>query len=139
MHGSRGLFMLKKCTALVALAMAGFMAALASAEAQENTADQLTGKLVITGSSTMAPRIAEMGKLFETLHPKSRVDVQTGGSSRGITDAKQGLADIGMSSRLLKDEEKGDLVTYILARDGVCLLIHKSNPIEALTDQQIVD
>jgi phosphate transport system substrate-binding protein len=119
--------------------MAALMCVPPSAGAQGTAADQLTGKLVITGSSTMAPLIAEIGKRFESLNPKVRVDVQTGGSARGITDAKQGLADIGMSSRLLKDEEKADLVTYILARDGVCFLVHKSNPVEALTDQQIVD
>lgn len=139
MNRCHALFMLKKYAALVALSMAVLICVPASAGAQAAATDQLTGKLVITGSSTMAPLIAEIGKRFESLHPKVRVDVQTGGSSRGITDAKQGLADIGMSSRLLKDEEKADLVTYILARDGVCFLVHKSNPIEALTDQQIVD
>lgn len=132
-------FILVRCAALVALSMAVLMWVPTLAGAQATATDQLTGKLVITGSSTIAPLIAEIGKRFESLHPKVRVDVQTGGSSRGITDAKQGLADIGMSSRLLKDEEKADLVTYFLARDGVCFLVHKSNPIEALTDQQIVD
>jgi len=132
-------FVLKQYAVLVALSMATLMCVPVSAGAQGNPSEQLSGKLVITGSSTMAPLIVEIGKRFESLHPKVRVDVQTGGSSRGITDAKQELADIGMSSRLLKDEEKADLVTYILARDGVCFLVHKSNPIEALTDQQIVD
>lgn len=50
-------------------------------------ADQLSGKLVVTGASTLAPLIAEIGKRFESLYPKVRVDVQTGGSSRGIADA----------------------------------------------------
>ena len=139
MNRCHTVFMLKRCADLVALSMAVLMCVPTSAGAQATATDQLTGKLVITGSSTIAPLIAEIGKRFESLHPKVRVDVQTGGSSRGITDAKEGLADIGMSSRLLKDEEKADLVTYILARDGVCFLVHKSNPIEALTDQQIVD
>lgn len=74
-----------------------------SAGAQAIAADPPTGKPMITGSSTIAPLIAEIGKRFESFHPKVRVDVQTGGSSRGITDAKQGLADIGLSSRLLKE------------------------------------
>ena len=62
-------------------------------------------KLVISGSSTMAPLIAEIGKRFENLHPGTRVDVQTGGSSRGIADTVNGLADIGMVSRALKPQE----------------------------------
>ena len=63
-------------------------------------------KIVITGSSTVAPLIAEIGKRFEEKNPGVRVDVQTGGSSRGINDARSGLANIGMASRALKDGEK---------------------------------
>ena len=95
------------------------------------------GRLVITGSSTIAPLASEIGKRFESLHPGVRVDVQTGGSSRGIADAREGLADIGMSSRALKEQEKDGLVSYVLARDGVCFLVHKDNPIKELSDQQI--
>jgi phosphate transport system substrate-binding protein len=34
-------------------------------------------KLVLTGSSTVAPLAAEIGKRFESLHSNVRVDVQT--------------------------------------------------------------
>jgi phosphate transport system substrate-binding protein len=108
-----------------------------SAMAQTGTSDQLSGKLVITGSSTVAPLIAEIGKRFERLYPKVRVDVQTGGSSRGVADARQGLADIGMVSRAMKDEEK-DLHAFPVARDGVGLILHKDNPVQALTDEQVI-
>jgi phosphate transport system substrate-binding protein len=67
------------------------------------TSDRLQGKLVITGSTTVAPLAAEIGKRFESEHPAVRVDVQTGGSSRGIADARTGVADIGMASRSLKE------------------------------------
>lgn len=108
-----------------------------SAMAQTGTSDQLSGKLVITGSSTVAPLIAEIGKRFESLYPKVRVDVQTGGSSRGVADARQGLADIGMVSRAMKDEEK-DLHAFPVARDGVGIILHKENPIQSLTDEQVI-
>ncbi|MGH7884890.1 MAG: phosphate ABC transporter substrate-binding protein [Thermodesulfobacteriota bacterium] len=100
--------------------------------------DQLSGKLVLTGSSTVAPLASEIGKRFETLHPGVRVDVQTGGSSRGITDAREGLADIGMVSRALDDNEK-DLNSFIIARDGICIILHKTNQVEELTDEEVVD
>lgn len=61
-----------------------------------------TPPLVITGSSTVAPLAAEIAKRFESLHPGTRIDVQTGGSSRGIADARSGVADIGLVSRSLK-------------------------------------
>src|SRR6185503_4103802 len=80
------------------------------------------GKLVLTGSSTVAPLAAEIGKRFESLHPGVRVDVQSGGSGRGITDSRQGLADIGLVSRALKDDEK-DLLSFPIANDGVCVIL----------------
>ncbi|MDT0496642.1 hypothetical protein RM530_04605 [Algiphilus sp. W345] len=49
-------------------------------------------KLVLTGSSTVAPLAAELGKRFEQQQPGTRIDVQSGGSSRGVQDARSGLA-----------------------------------------------
>ncbi len=97
----------------------------------------IKGKLVITGSSTIAPLAVEMGKRFEKLHPGVRVDVQSGGSSRGVTDARQGLADIGMVSRGLHPEEK-DLVGTPVALDGVAVILHKSNPVARLSKEQLI-
>ncbi len=96
------------------------------------------GKLVITGSSTMAPLVAEIGKRFEARHPDVRVDVQTGGSSRGIADVIKGLADIGMASRALKPEER-HLFGHVLAHDGITVILHRKNPVQALTDDHIRD
>ena len=95
-------------------------------------------KLVITGSSTIAPLVAEIGKRFETIHPQWRVDVQTGGSSRGISDARQNLADIGMASRSLKGEEQ-DLHGTVIAYDGIGFIVHRSNPVDALQPQDVID
>ena len=47
-------------------------------------------KLTITGSSTVAPLTSEIAKKFESENPGIRIDVQTGGSSRGLADATQG-------------------------------------------------
>ncbi len=95
-------------------------------------------KLVLTGSSTLAPLATEIGKRFERQNPGVRVDVQSGGSSRGITDARSGLADIGLVSRALKEEEK-DLKSFTVARDGIGMIVHKSNPVRELSDRQIID
>ncbi|WP_243748659.1 phosphate ABC transporter substrate-binding protein [Pseudomaricurvus alcaniphilus] len=94
-------------------------------------------RLVLTGSSTVAPLALEMAKRYEQQHPGVRIDVQTGGSSRGILDARRGLADIGMVSRALQATE-GDLTAYTIAMDGIGIIVHRSNSVAALTDQQIV-
>ena len=93
-------------------------------------------KLVLTGSSTVAPLALEIGKRFEQQNPGVRVDVQSGGSSRGVADARSGLADIGMVSRALKPDES-DLVAHSIAIDGIGIILHRDNPISSLSDAQI--
>lgn len=93
-------------------------------------------RLVLTGSSTMAPLALEIGKRFEQRNPGVRVDVQAGGSSRGIADTRAGLADIGMVSRALRRQEN-DLVPYAIALDGVGIILHRDNPVASLSDGQI--
>ncbi|NEQ54150.1 MAG: phosphate ABC transporter substrate-binding protein [Leptolyngbya sp. SIO3F4] len=99
---------------------------------------ELQGKVILTGSSTVAPLAAELGKRFEAENPQVRIDVQTGGSSRGLADTRTGQADIGMMSRDLADDET-DVTAHAIARDGVAIIIHKNNPVTELSPQQIVD
>ncbi|RME67315.1 MAG: phosphate ABC transporter substrate-binding protein, partial [Alphaproteobacteria bacterium] len=66
-----------------------------------------------------------------------RVDVQTGGSARGLVDARSGLADIGMVSRALKADES-DLMGHVIAIDGIGMIVHAGNPVQALSRQQII-
>ncbi|MDH3326873.1 MAG: phosphate ABC transporter substrate-binding protein [Gammaproteobacteria bacterium] len=97
---------------------------------------QLSGKLNITGSSTIAPLAAELAAIFESKNPQLRINVQTGGSSRGLADIRQGVSDIGMVSRKLKTEEN-DIQAHLLANDGISIIVHKDNPITSLTEEQI--
>lgn len=94
-------------------------------------------QITATGSSTIAPLMAEIGKSFEKAHPNVRVEVQSGGTSRGITDVRQGSARIGMVSRELHPDEK-DLESQLIGYDGVGMIVHQSNPIKALTREQVV-
>jgi len=93
--------------------------------------------LTITGSSTIAPLALEIAKRFEVSHPGTRVEVQSGGTSRGVSDVRQGLAQIGMVSRALKADET-DLLPVLIARDGVAMIAHSTNPVSALSKDQVV-
>jgi phosphate transport system substrate-binding protein len=94
-------------------------------------------RLTITGSSTMAPLITDMAELFEK-QAGVRVDVQSGGSGRGINDTLTGLAQIGMSSRALtSDEVESGLVAHTIAWDGIAVIVHKDNPLAELDREQI--
>lgn len=93
--------------------------------------------LTITGSSTMAPLIAEVAMSFEA-ESGQRVDVQSGGSGRGIHDVLNGLAQIGMSSRALTgEEEAAGLIAHTVAWDGIVLIVNRANPVSELTRQQV--
>ncbi len=118
------------------LGIAALVSAIAapSAFAKSN----LSGKLTLTGSSAIAPLAGELAKKFEELHPDVRIDVQSGGSSRGITDVRQALADIGMISRGLNEKEK-DLQSHTIALDGIGIILNSANPVQALTKDQIVE
>lgn len=95
--------------------------------------------LTLTGSSTVAPLASEIARRYETQSPGVRIDVQAGGSSRGIADARAGTADIGMASRALKADEADDLVAHTIARDGVAIILHAANSVAGLTDDQVRD
>lgn len=136
MNGSWKMHAVKALSALLCLA---FVCAIAEAAEKRTAASgALSGRLLLSGSSTMAPLMKEIGKRFQALHPNVRIEVQAGGSERGIGDVRGGKADIGMVSRALTGQES-DLYGFPIARDGVCLILHRENPVRTLTDRQVAD
>ena len=93
-------------------------------------------KLVITGSSTIAPVMADIASDFESANPGIQVNVQSGGSSRGIADVERGTADIGMASRDLREEES-HLNQHTFARDGITMIVHADNPLDSLDTETV--
>jgi len=88
------------------------------------------GGLTVAGSTSIQPFADRWAEIYQRLHPERIVNVQGGGSSAGIQAARSGAAQIGMSSRELKPEEK-DLTEYIMARDGLAVVVH---PLNSLRD-----
>lgn len=93
-------------------------------------------RLITTGSSTVAPLISEIAKRYEDNHPGTRIDVETGGSTRGVTDARRGAVSFGMASRALKEDEN-DLQAHTIAWDGVAMIVNSANKIPELSSEQI--
>ncbi|WP_039763589.1 phosphate ABC transporter substrate-binding protein [Caldicellulosiruptor sp. F32] len=92
--------------------------------------------ITVAGSTSVQPLADDLAKAFMQEHPETKIEVQGGGSAVGIKSARDGVADIGMSSRELKPEEKG-LNEFKIAVDGIAVVVHPSNPIKNLTLQQI--
>lgn len=115
-----------------------FQVLLLSALLLSNSLFAANERLTITGSSTVAPLALEIAKRFERTYPGTRIDVQAGGSSRGIADARSGRADLGMVSRALNPSEI-DLTSHPIAKDGIGIIVHASNAVTELSEQEIVN
>ena len=94
--------------------------------------------VIVAGSTSVQPYAEVLAEEYMVLHPGIDIDIQGGGSAAGITAAGSGTADIGMSSREMKDTEKG--LWYVeIAKDGLAVIVNSSNPIQSLTLDQIRD
>jgi phosphate transport system substrate-binding protein len=94
------------------------------------------GALEVIGSTSIEPFAEMLAQEYEKAHPGHYINVQGGGSTAGIQAAINGIADIGMCSRGLKAEETG-FKDFVIARDGLAVVIHPSNPVGNLSLAQI--
>lgn len=90
-------------------------------------------KLTIAGSTSVTPLMEKLVEAYKAKNPKVEIDIQSNGSSAGMTAAMEGTAQIGMASRELKDEEKKALDFTVIARDGIAVIVNKENPDEDIT------
>ena len=100
----------------------------------------LEGKLDIAGGTAHIPVMTQAARDIMTFNPKIRITVAGGGSGVGVKQVGEGLAQIGNTGRPLKasEIEKFGLVSFPFAIDGVALAVHPSNPVKALTKEQVV-
>ena len=96
----------------------------------------LSGTISTNGSTSMEKVIASLIEAFNAENPDVTITYDATGSGSGITAASEGTADIGLSSRKLKDSETGLDVT-IIALDGIAVISNNQNTIENLTIEQI--
>jgi phosphate transport system substrate-binding protein len=93
---------------------------------------------IAAGSTSVQPFAEVLAEEYMIMNPGVMIDIQGGGSAAGIMAAKSGTAEIGMSSRALNDEEKS-LWSVEIAKDGLAVIVHASNPVKNLTLNQIRD
>ncbi|PHV70338.1 phosphate-binding protein [Sporanaerobium hydrogeniformans] len=97
-------------------------------------------KISIVGSTTVAEPMEKLVAKYKEMGNTDNLEVQGNGSSAGIKAAMEGTADIGMSSRELKEEEKASgIEETVIAYDGIAVVVHPSNGVEDLTKAQIKD
>lgn len=97
-----------------------------------------TGTLTIAGSTSVAPLMEVLADKYMALNSGVKIEIQQSGSSAGITSTVEGVCQIGMASRELKDSETAKGVTAIkIAMDGIAVIVNKDNSFSELTSDQI--
>ncbi len=98
--------------------------------------------ITMSGSTSVAPLATKLAKAFvkqPQYQGKVKFVILQGGSDIGITDVSRGRVTLGMSSRDPKPADPGGIVFNKVARDAVCVVTNKSNPIATLSQTQIQD
>jgi len=124
--------MKKAMMGMIALSL---VAAVASAE-----------NLTIEGSTTVGPIADAFAEYFKGVYPDLDVTVKKTGSGDGAAALMDGRCDVATMSRFMKAGEFKDAVNngvlpvaHVAAMDGVCVIVHPSNPVKALTREQVRD
>lgn len=97
-------------------------------------------RIMIEGSTSMEQFANLAAEGFMDRYPEMTVTVQFTGSSAGVEAVLAGRADIGNSSRSLKEKEKAfGAVEYVVALDGIAVITDKGNKVCSLTTEQLSD
>lgn len=91
----------------------------------------LQGKLVIAGSSSITPLMEKLQEAYIALNPRAEVEILQSDSTMGINATTENIADIAMVSRELTSSEIArGLVVQVLAMDALVVVVNKQNALE---------
>lgn len=110
--------------------------AIDNVQAYEGT--QPEGKVVVAGSSSVTPVMEKLKEAYAEVNPNAEIEIQQSDSTTGMTSTIDGICDIGMASRELKDSEtEAGLTSTVIALDGIAVIVNNDNPVEELTSEQV--
>lgn len=110
------------------------------ADAEAYSGSKPSGKIVVAGSSSVTPVMEKLKEGYEALNSGAEIEIQENNSTTGMTSTIEGICDIGMASRDLKDSEieKGISGTTI-AMDGIAVIVNNDNPVEDLSVEDVMN
>ena len=109
-----------------------------SAQTEAPAETTLSGSVSTNGSTSMEKVIGALSEQFMADNSGVTVTYDPTGSGAGIEAATNGSADIGLSSRALKDEETANGLTgTTVALDGIAVIVSAGSKVENLTVEQI--
>ena len=97
------------------------------------------GKIVVAGSSSVYPVMEKLKEAYLAINTGAEIELQQSDSSTGMTSTIEGLCDIGMASRELKEEElAAGLTSTVIAMDGIAVIVNNENAVSAMTSEQVL-
>ena len=97
-----------------------------------------SGTVKVAGSSSVSPVMEKLIEAYKTANPNATVEINTSDSTTGVQSAVEGVCDIGMASRELKDSEtESGAVSTVIAIDGIAVIVNKENATDNLTAEQV--
>lgn len=102
------------------------------------TSSKVKGSIVVAGSSSVTPVMEKLKEAYQAVNSDVEVEIQTSDSTTGMQNAIDGVCDIGMASRELKDSEKeAGLTPTVIAMDGIAVVVNNDNPTDELSSDQV--
>lgn len=109
-----------------------------SGEPAPYTAAPVAGKVVVGGSSSVGPLMEKLAEAYQTANPQVQIEVQVSDSTTGMKSTIDGIYDIGMASRAMKDSEaEAGLSGVTLCMDGIAVIVNNENPLTDVTTEQL--
>ena len=107
-------------------------------QAEHYQGGSVSGKVVVAGSSSVTPVMEKLAEAYEQANTGVTVEIQQSDSTTWMNFTIDGVCDIGMASRALKESEiaKG-LIGLPIAMDGIAVIVNNDNAVEGLTDEQV--
>lgn len=98
------------------------------------------GKVIVAGSSSVTPVMEKLKEAYLAINTNASIEVQQSDSTTGMTSAIEGMCDIGMASRELKDSElEAGLTPTVIAMDGIAVVVNHNNAVNGLGSAQVKD
>lgn len=96
------------------------------------------GHVVVSGSSSVAPVMEKIREAYEAVNHNVTIEMQQSDSTIGMNSLKEGMCDIGMASRDLKESElEAGLIPTVIAMDGIAVVVNHKNPLNGLKSEDV--
>lgn len=107
-------------------------------DAESYSGAKQSGTITVAGSSSVTPVMEKLKEAYIAINPDVSIEINQSDSTTGVNSAIEGICDIGMASRELKDSETASgAASTAIALDGIAVIVSNDNPVDELTSSEV--